>query len=182
MNLNDKFVCVSWGRPGMSKGFEYLLSAMIIISKRIPNVILLLILGSIETHKSRYQNFCRFIEKNNLQKNIKILSSVSYQKLGDYIAAADCAVIPSTSEGFGYSAVEACTMGIPVVATNVGSLPEVVSGKFIFVKSKDPDSIAKGIMDVKEKKYISNEIKIFTWEKAITNYLNIYQEILGQKK
>jgi len=55
---------------------------------------------------------------------------VSRSELPSYIAASDCIVVPSLSEGFGFAAAESCAMGKLIVASNVASLPEVVSGKF----------------------------------------------------
>ena len=42
------------------------------------------------------------------------------------LANADCFLLPSESESFGLSALEALATGVPVVASNVGGLPEVV--------------------------------------------------------
>ena len=178
LNLKDKFVCFSWGRPGMSKGFEYLIEAMPKISAQIPNSILLLMLGSKETHQQRYEKLLSLIRKHKLNDKIKIIPSVPYEQLGNFIAAADCAIVPSVSEGFGYSAIEACTMNIPLVATNVGSLPEVVSGKFVLVNSKNPDALAEGVLKIKEKNYTSTTLKKLNWERAIQEYLRIYQELV----
>ena len=181
LDIKDRFVCFSWGRPGMSKGFEYLIEALPEISAQIPNSILLLMLGSIETHRQRYEKLLQLIKKlaqrHQLENRIKIIPSVPYEQLGSFIAAADCAIVPSVSEGFGYSAIEACTMNIPLVSTNVGSLPEVVSGKFVLVNSKNPDALAEGVIKIKEKKYTSTPLKKFTWERAIQEYLNVYGEL-----
>jgi len=46
-----------------------------------------------------------------------------------WYCAADVVVIPSLTEGLGLSAIEALSAGCPVVATDVGGLPEVISGK-----------------------------------------------------
>jgi glycosyltransferase involved in cell wall biosynthesis len=43
------------------------------------------------------------------------------------LAAADLYLLPSESESFGLSALEALASGVPVIATNVGGLPEVVA-------------------------------------------------------
>lgn len=177
-NLNNQFVCFSWGRPGMSKGFEYLIKAMPKILTMIPHSILLLMLGSVETHQQRYKKLLKLIKKHKLENKIKIIPSVSYEELGNFIAAADCAVVPSISEGFGYSAVEACSMNVPLVATDVGSLPEVVSGKYVLVNSKNSNAIATGVLDVYNKRYITSKKINFFWEDAIKSYLSIYETII----
>ena len=123
LKLEEKFVYLSCGRPGMSKGFEYLIKAVPEISKKIDNSVLLLLMGSVKTHQKKYDQLMAIIKKLKLSDHVKVIHSVPYEQLGNYLLAADCAVVPSIAEGFGYSAVEACTMNIPLVATNVGSLP-----------------------------------------------------------
>ena len=62
---------------------------------------------------------------------------MSRSELQSYIAASDCIVVPSLSESFGFAAAEACAMGKPIVASNVASLPEVVSARFILIEPGD---------------------------------------------
>lgn len=48
-----------------------------------------------------------------------------------WYCAADVVAVPSLTEGLGLSAIEAISSGCPVVATNVGGLPEVISDDFL---------------------------------------------------
>ena len=66
----------------------------------------------------------------------------------DLMADMDVLVIPSLWEGFGLTAIEAMTVGLPVVATEVGGLPEVVrpGETGILVPPADAASLAKAIM------------------------------------
>ncbi len=59
-------------------------------------------------------------------------------------ANSDVVVVPSRYEGFCYAAVEAALSGVPVVATRVGSLPEVVPHA-TFVPSEDPEAMAAAL-------------------------------------
>jgi glycosyltransferase involved in cell wall biosynthesis len=57
-------------------------------------------------------------------------------------------VQPSFDEGFGITVLEAMSLGIPVVAANRGSLPEVLGGAGVLVDPDDPEDIAKGIRSI----------------------------------
>lgn len=177
LELKEKFIYFSCGRPGSSKGFEYLIKAVPYIYKRIPNSTCLLMLGSAEKYPQKFKKIKTIANKVGEDK-IKIISSVRNEELGDYIKAADCVVIPSIAEGFGYTAVEACAMDKPIIVTNAGSLPEVVSGKFVMVNPKSAREIAKGVEKMFKCEIKSMPLKKFTWNEAIDSYLKIYLEFL----
>ena len=60
-------------------------------------------------------------------------------------AGARLLVQPSFEEGFGMSVLEAMTLGVPVVASNRGSLPEVIGSAAPLVSPDDPDALASAI-------------------------------------
>jgi glycosyltransferase involved in cell wall biosynthesis len=57
-------------------------------------------------------------------------------------------VIPSLHEGFGLPALEAMALGVPVVATRRGALPEVVGDAGLLVNADDPREMADAIRAV----------------------------------
>lgn len=65
----------------------------------------------------------------------------------DVTAALDVLVVPSLSEGFGLTAVEAMALGKPVLATRVGGLPEIVTSgeNGLLVPPGDPAALADGL-------------------------------------
>jgi glycosyltransferase involved in cell wall biosynthesis len=69
--------------------------------------------------------------------------------LDEFYAALDLYIMPSRSEGWGLTALRAMAFGIPVVASNVGGLPEVVeSGKTGWlVPSESPEALAEAILN-----------------------------------
>ena len=81
----------------------------------------------------------------HIEDQIILLKPVPRSELPNYIAAADCIVIPSLSEGFGLTAAEACAMRKPVVASKVGSLPEIISGQYVLIEPKNSEAIADGV-------------------------------------
>ncbi|HEY83028.1 MAG TPA: glycosyltransferase family 4 protein [Dehalococcoidia bacterium] len=169
------FVYLYYGRPGLSKGVEYLVSAVPLISQRIPDSKLVLILTN--EPRDRYESIKKLIKDLNIEGKVMLLDPLPRSELPDYIAASDCVVIPSLSEGFGFSAAEACAMEKPVVASNVASLPEVVSGKYVLVEPGNPKAIAEGIEKVYKGETENSQKKIFSWEECASRYLKVYQEL-----
>jgi D-inositol-3-phosphate glycosyltransferase len=182
LGIENKFVYFSWGRPGISKGFEYVIQAVPEITKRMPTALFLLMLGSKEKYQKRYDYLMQLIKKLNISNQVRIIPSAPYNQLGNYIAATDCVVIPSIAEGFGYTTAEACAMGKPVVASNTTSLPEVISGNYLLVPPKDPLCIAKAIQSIKKGDFTTKPLKKFEWDTAIANYITLYQELIVKNK
>ena len=179
LGLGNEFVYMYYGRPGISKGVEYLVEAVPLISGKLPDSRLLMLLA--DDPKDRYYNIKEMIKHLNIEDKVILLNPVPRNELPDYIAASDCVVVPSLSEGFGYTAAEACAMGKPVVASNVDSLPEVVSGRYILVEPKNPAAITNGIVDIYSSKASDCAEKVFDWHKCIEDYLKVYQQLTVNK-
>lgn len=61
------------------------------------------------------------------------------------MAGATVLAFPSVYEGFGFPPLEAMRLGVPVVATSAGSVPEVVGDAALLVPPRDPDSLAAAL-------------------------------------
>jgi len=175
LNLRGEFIYMSFGRPGITKGIECLINAVPLISKKNPNSKLLLILAN--EPKDRYEVILRMIRNSGVEGNIILLDPVSRNDLPNYIAASDCVVVPSLSEGFGFTAAEACAMKKTVVATDVASLPEVVSGRYVLVEPRNPEAIAEGVEKVYMGEIGDTGKKVFSWDECVEGYLGIYKEV-----
>lgn len=64
------------------------------------------------------------------------------------LAEADCVVMPSTSEAFGSSLLDAMALGRPVVASRVGGIPEVVGHAGVMVPPGDPAALATAVAGI----------------------------------
>ncbi len=179
LNLQDKFVFFSWGRAGASKGFEYAIKAIPKVAEKTPQAALLLMLGASPQYRKKHQELVRLSKKVN--SNIAVIPSLSYQELRTLLAAVDCAIIPSVAEGFGFNAAEAAAMSKPLIASDAGSLPEIVSGKHLLFESKNPQDLAEKMEKMMRKKFHETAPKRFEWDSCIEEYLQRYAQIVEKK-
>jgi glycosyltransferase involved in cell wall biosynthesis len=85
------------------------------------------------------------ISQPGLAPHVRHLGYVSDDERQDLYRAASMLVVPSLDEGFGMPALEAMTVGVPVVAANRGALPEVVGDAGELVDPADDESIAEAM-------------------------------------
>ena len=79
--------------------------------------------------------------------NVEFAGWLEHSDLPAFLHGLDVFVLPSTYEGFGVAAAEASAAGLPVVATNVYGIPDVVRHGHtgLLVPSKDPEALAQAI-------------------------------------
>jgi glycosyltransferase involved in cell wall biosynthesis len=168
----DDFMFLAFGRTGVTKGFEYLVDAVPAITARASNAKFVLVLSGYD------QRIWRRLKSaiTALPEGIcTLVPPVTRDVLAGYLSAADCVVIPSLSEGFGFSALEACNAGKIVVATDAGSLPEVVFGKHVFVRPGSAGAIVEGCLKALRGEVEGGVVKNFSWGKAVGEYLSLYK-------
>jgi len=94
------------------------------------------------------------------------------------IAGAEVFAVPSFWEGFGIHVLEAMAVGTPVIASQEGSLSEVVGSAGVYIDPKNPASIALGLARaIKDKKLLTKlglaQAEKFSWEETARKTLNI---------
>lgn len=77
---------------------------------------------------------------------LTITGTLPHDRFLHTLAKADICVVPSRYEGFGIAAAEAMALAIPVVATNVGGLPEVVGNAGVIVPAGDKAALRDAII------------------------------------
>ena len=85
------------------------------------------------------------LERPLLRGRVRCTGYLAKAELKGYYEAACALVIPSLNEGFGIPALEAMTIGVPVVAADRGALPEVVGDAGLLVDPTDPSALAEAI-------------------------------------
>ena len=101
--------------------------------------------------------------------------------------AADLFCLPSIREGQPNAILKALACGTPVVASNVGSVPEMIhAANGRIARAADPKGFARQILACLEhawnRKVIRNSISRFTWEDSVELYMQAYLRAMGQGK
>ncbi|WP_019588361.1 glycosyltransferase family 4 protein [Deinococcus apachensis] len=134
-----------YGRPGVTKGVEVLIAAFERVRQQLPQARLRLILGN---YPQERRAELERLALARLGEAVRVLPSVPRAELPSYLVASDAVVVPSLTEGFGFTAAEAAALGVPVVASDVGSLPEVLTERNVLVPPGDPQALAAGLLRV----------------------------------
>ncbi|MCW4033195.1 MAG: glycosyltransferase family 4 protein, partial [Candidatus Bathyarchaeota archaeon] len=158
----------------------------VLIKKEMVNSRLLLILGKEPIRE--YNKILYLINELELKDHIRLLDPVPYTELPKYVSLADLVVVPSLSEGFGFTAAESAAMGKPVVGTYSGSLPEIINhGKTgLLVKPRSPDEIYEAVCRLlKDEKDLQGmgknaqkKVSKLNWEKTINLLEELYVRLL----
>jgi glycosyltransferase involved in cell wall biosynthesis len=90
----------------------------------------------------------RFVDDMGLHRAVTFAGAVSDAALVDVLDRADVLVTTSRHEGFGVPVLEAMTVGLPVVASADGALPEVVGDAGVLVEDRDPYALAHAVARV----------------------------------
>jgi glycosyltransferase involved in cell wall biosynthesis len=90
------------------------------------------------------------------------------------LSGAEILAYPSRAEGFGFPVLEGFAANVPVLTSNVSSLPEVAGEAAVLVDPNDPAAIAKGLMEMLRDEDLRNVLRAagtarvasFTWQRA----------------
>lgn len=183
-NLSDKKYFLYVGNAYPHKNLETVISAFKKISDNYKNVQLILVGG-----KDYF--YTRLLNKIMEQKipNIVLRVSVSDNELIYLYKNAVGLILPSFMEGFGLPAVEAMTLGCPVIASKIPSLTEVCGQAATYFNPLDSDELREIIIQYLENadpKIRTKQIQLgckqskkYSWEKTAKETLQTYESCTG---
>lgn len=169
------------------KGLDFSLKALKKLKKDFPNMHLIVI-GFIK--KGGHTE--KLIKKLGLENDVTFKSNLTKNEIKDCYSKSSIAIVSSLYEGFGYPVIEAMSCEVPLIATNVSSIPELTSEFAKLVDSKNEEMIYQSVKDIlaeydKYKKIAikgrQHVIKNFNWIKITGEYENaIFETIKNFKK
>jgi len=174
------------GRLDPVKGVQYLLKAMEIVCEVLPDAKLILVGDGEEREKLE----C-LTNSLGMRDRVQFVGRIPHEKIPDYLYQADIFVLPSLSEGLAIVILEAMACGLPIVATRVGGVPDIIEDGVngYMVESGDFQEMAKKIIFILENQPVmhliskNNRLKVqeYDWKNVINQIECIYFEIAKQQ-
>jgi len=133
-----------------------------------------------------YTQVVQLIETLGVKDKVSLIGYVPTQDLPLVYNLASVFVYPTLYEGFGLPVLEAMACGVPVVTTEISSLPEIIDDAGILVPANDEAALTLAIQSVLTDRALSRRLAIlglerasqFTWERTAQQTLQVYRNVL----
>lgn len=186
-SVGNSFLVLFVGGFRPVKGLEYLIRAVNLLIKTSLNIKVLLV-GFPEDLRY-YRDIRNLVKQLKLENYVKIVGPIENEVLPFFYAAADLFVLPSLKEGFPTVLLEAMAMGVPVIASKIKGITDIIINDRVGVLFSPGDHIDLSnkiktvIKDPKLRKIIkvNGEKRIkkyFDLKKMVSHYTQLYQEIM----
>lgn len=175
--LNESFKILHVGRFSKQKNHLGLIRAFGLFHERCPNSQLYLIGEGAEYCKVK-----QLVAEKKLQNDVFFVGVTD--KVFDFMSQSDVFILPSFYEGVPMTLIEAMGTGLPIIASNVGGVPDMLKNNIEgILVDLDEQNIAKAIFDLYDnenlrKKIGENALKrsqIFSSSMMASEYIKIYE-------
>lgn len=183
---DDRNIVLFVGRLIALKGFNILIHAAVKVLKERKNIIFLFLGPGDPT------SYLKEVDMRILESGFKFLGYVSYGDIAKYYRCADIFVLPSFSENLPMTLLEAMASGVPVIASKVGGIPEVVENykEGILIPPGSVNDLVDSILhlidnpDLRRRMGRNAREKVedkFNWDIAIRKTLKAYENVLSNR-
>jgi glycosyltransferase involved in cell wall biosynthesis len=171
------------GRLVEQKGIRYLLEAMPAVLNKFPSSKLMIIGDGMLKDK-----LIQIAKDLKIENSVIFTGPLPHADLAAYYATADVFIGPSLSEGFGLVFAEAMSCGIPVIATDLPAISDIVKDNETgcIVKQRNSDQISDKIIQLLSNRDKLNAMKMkardyvvqnFDWEMVAARYAELIRNI-----
>ena len=165
------------------KGLDFTLKSLASLVNDFPEISLLVI-GKMKKggHTSR------LIDELDIKDKVLFKTGLSKEEIAKEYASSSIAIVSSLYEGFGYPVIEAMSCEIPLIATNVSSIPELVGDYAELIPAENTNALSNAIRiilhDYSQYKNIAvngrqHVVNNFNWLKITEEYENIISKTIN---
>lgn len=183
---NDAVVITFVGRLIYAKGVQDLISAFAKIKDTDPEVKLLIVGDG--PYRANLENLAY---QTDCASSILFLGQKNQNEVIDVLSATDIFVNPSYSEGLGISVMEAASIGLPIIATDVGGTREIITTDKtgILIKARDVGQLVEELCRLRAnaelRKKLGGNARIlaerkFNWDKITGEYIKLYTSLVDK--
>ena len=179
----DAVVALTVRRLVYKNGIDTLIDSANIAIKKNPRIVFVAVGKGPDSNSVKSK-----IKQLGIEKNFRLAGFVSDEDLPSYYNVADSFVLPSKSgEGLPLVALEAMACGLPVIATNVGGIKEVMIKDYgKLVPPNKPQLLAKAVLEFASGADFSSrrdELRAvaeerFGWDANVERLVEIYEELI----
>jgi glycosyltransferase involved in cell wall biosynthesis len=178
----NAFVVLTVRRLVYKNGVDTLIEGANIAIKKNPRIVFLAVGKGPDSDGVKLR-----IRQLGIEDNFKLAGFVSDADLPSYYNAADLFVLPSKSgEGLPLVALEAMATALPVIATDVGGIREVLRDDYgKLVPPNQPEQLAKAVLDFATQDFSQRKLELrammeekFSWDSNVERLIEIYEELI----
>jgi glycosyltransferase involved in cell wall biosynthesis len=184
--INNKIILFVGGLNA-SKGLKYALSALSEIYYKCPETIFLIV-GEGELRGELE----KLVTELNVSDVVDFYGSVPYTRVPEFLSIGDVFLQPSIDEGMPRSILEALSMELPVIATDVGGIPEIIKEGVtgILIDAQNPEQISKAVTSLLENYSFAKElgkngrdlvVKSYSFDEGIQRLVDLHIDLVSPK-
>jgi glycosyltransferase involved in cell wall biosynthesis len=169
------------------KGLRYLLKAMTIVKTRSSDACLIVVGDGPQRAR-----LAKAASDLRLDDVVSFEGRVTEDALLRYYAISNVVVLPSYTrrDAFGLVLLEAMAARKPIVASDIPGIREVIGGAGILVPPRDPESLARAILEILSGNksvermiwHAQENMRKYSWEHIVDCYERLYAEVLAGRR
>ena len=184
LSIKKEYDIISVGRISEEKRIEVLVKIVLQLKKSIPNI--KVAIAGTGPKKDEIQGL---ITNLNLMKNIDVYGYIEPdEKLCEYFNKGKVFVLTSETEGFPRTIIQAAACGLPVVASNVGDIEDIVDHNmngFLVNDYKNIDEYCKNIIELLNNEKLYKKFSMVLDNKVRDSFIseraeNVWQKIIDE--
>ncbi|EOR23611.1 glycosyl transferase/glycoside hydrolase-like protein [Niallia nealsonii AAU1] len=187
LNSNQKII-FAMGRMVKEKGFGTLLEAARKLLKKRSDISF--VIAGVGPMYDEYQ---KFIERNRLSENVRLIGYLQEEQKNAFYAHANIVVIPSSYEPFGIVALESLVFAIPTIVSQTGGLKGIIKDKEtgLYMEPNNAENLVENIEYLLENPLVGKEIgqngkklvsHLFSWNRIGEETRRVFDELIVHAK